>query len=83
MRTELWLEERGWFAEAKDWLGLQRVHPSAALWTFYHTMDSGVPTPREAWLMTRQVDTEIPHLPVRGPDVPEGLYTLAESNLMP
>ncbi|MEO5961108.1 MAG: DUF4450 domain-containing protein, partial [Opitutaceae bacterium] len=83
MRTHLWLPDRGWFAESKDWLGLQRVHPSAALWTFYHTMDSDVPTAEEAWQMTRQVDTQIPHLPVRGPGVPAGLYTLATSNWMP
>ena len=83
MRTHLWLADRGWFAESKDWLGAQRVHAAAALWTFYHTMDSEVPTPQEAWQMTRQVDTQIPHLPVRGPGVPAGLYTLAESNWMP
>ena len=83
MRAYLWLEDRGGFAEAKDWLGRQGVHPSAALWTFYHAVDSGVPTPREAWRMMRRVDTEIPHLPVRGPDVPEGLYMLATTNWMP
>ena len=86
MRELLWVNggtADAWFAEAKDWLGLQRVHSSAALWTFYHTMDSEVPTPQEAWQMTRQVDTQIPHIPVRGPGVPEGLYTLSESNWMP
>ncbi|HVS52711.1 MAG TPA: DUF4450 domain-containing protein [Opitutaceae bacterium] len=92
MRTLLWVNGdaksgavagSGWFAETKDWLGLQRVHPSAAAWTFYHTLDSEVPTPQEAWLMTRQVDTQIPHLPVRGPGVPAGLVTLATSNWMP
>lgn len=83
MRELLWLPDRGWFAEYKDLLGLQRVHPSAALWTFYHTMDSEVPTPEEAWRMTQQVETEIPHLPVRGPGVPPGLYTLATSDWMP
>ena len=83
MREHLWLEDKGWFAESKDWLGAQRVHPSAALWTFYHTMDSEVPTPREAWQMTRQVDRQIPHLPVRGSGVPSGLHTLATSNWMP
>jgi hypothetical protein len=46
-------------------------------------VDSEVPTPAEAWQMTRAVDREIPHLPVRGPGVPEGLHTLAESNWMP
>ena len=83
MRELLWLPERGWFAESKDLLGRQLVHPSAALWTFYHTMDSGVPTPAEAWAMTRQVDTQIPHLPVRGPGVPDGFHTLATSNWLP
>ena len=83
MRELLWLPDRGEFAECKDLLGRQLVHPSAAVWTFYHTMDSEVPTPAEAWQMTRQVDRDIPHLPVRGPGVPEGLHTVAESNWMP
>lgn len=83
MREHLWLEDRGWFAESKDLLGLQRVHPAAALWTFYHTLDSEVPNSEEAWRMTRQVDTQIPHLPVRGPGVPAGFYTLGTSTWMP
>lgn len=83
MHELLWMPDRGGFAEYKDLLGLQRVHPSAALWTFYHTLDSEVPTPEEAWQMTQQVEAEIPHLPVRGPGVPPGLYTLATSNWMP
>lgn len=83
MRELLWLPGPGGFAEYKDLLGRQLVHPSAALWSFYHAMDSEVPTSAEAWQMTRQVDREIPHLPVRGPGVPPGLYTLAESNWMP
>ena len=33
--------------------------------------------------MTQWVDREIPHLPVRGTGVPEGLHTLATSNWMP
>ncbi len=85
MRELLWVKDAagGWFAEYKDLLGLQRVHPSAAVWSFYPTMDAGLPTPREAWSMTRQIDTQIPHLPVRGPGVPAGLHTLASSNWMP
>ncbi|HEY4247479.1 MAG TPA: DUF4450 domain-containing protein [Lacunisphaera sp.] len=83
MRELLWLPDRGWFAESKDLLGLQLVHPDAAVWSFYHTMDSGLPTRAEAWRMTRQIDTQIPHLPVRGPGVPSGLHTLATTNWMP
>ena len=72
MRRELWLVDRGWYAEWKDILGLKQVHPNAALWTVYHTMDSQVPDPFEAWQMTRFVDTQIAHIPMRGPGVPEG-----------
>jgi hypothetical protein len=84
MQRELWLTNCGWYAECKDLLGLQLVHPNAGLWTFYHTVDSGAATPFEAWQMTRFVDTEIPHLPIHGPGVPAGDYcTLATTSWMP
>ncbi len=81
MRELLWVNDH--FAESKDWLGRQLVHPEAALWTFYHVLDAGVPTAAEATAMARDVTTRIPHLPVRGPGVPEGLHTLATTNWMP
>ena len=83
MRRELWLPDQGWFAEYKDHLGLQLVHPSAALWTYYHTIDSEVPTPAEAWRMTGGLDTQLAHIPLRGPNVPPGNYTLPTSSWMP
>ena len=83
MRQQLWLPGNGWFAEWKDLLGLQRVHPNAALWTFYHTVDSEVPTPQEAWQMSRFVDTQIAHIPLRGPNVPSGNFTLPTTSWMP
>ena len=83
MRRELWLPDFGWFAEWKDWLGLQLVHPNAALWTFYHTVDSEVPTPLEAWQMSRFVDTQIAHIPLRGAGVPIGNFTLPTTSWMP
>jgi hypothetical protein len=84
LRHELWLKDRGWFAEWKDLLGRQLVHPNAALWTFYHTVDSEVPAPFEAWQMSRFVDTQIAHIPVEGPGVPGGnYYTLPTTSWMP
>jgi len=83
MRELLWMPDLGMFAEGKDWLGLQRVRPSAAVWSFYHTMDAGIVTPKETSEMTRYIDRQIPHLPVRGPGVPDGLHTLATTNWMP
>ena len=83
MRQLLWQPERGMFAEFKDLLGRQLVHPSAGLWSFYHTMDSALVTPSEAWSMTRYVERELPRLAVRGPGVPAGLSMYASSNWMP
>ena len=65
MRELLWTGTH--FAEFKDYLGRQLVHPSAGLWTFYHTMDGGVTTPVEAASMVWSLP---PTIPVRGPGVP-------------
>jgi hypothetical protein len=65
MRELLWTGTH--FAEFKDLLGRQLVHPSAGLWTFYHTMDGGIPTPTEAATMAWNLP---PVIPVRGPGVP-------------
>jgi hypothetical protein len=84
MHRELWLPDRGWYAEWKDILGLRQVHPNAALWTLYHTIDSQVPTSFEAWQMTRFVDTQIAHIPIHGPGVPAGdFFTLPTTSWMP
>jgi Domain of unknown function (DUF4450) len=84
MQKNLWLPDRGWFAEWKDSLGLQLAHPNAGLWTFYHTIDSEAATPMEAWQMTRFVDTQIARIPIHGSGVPdENLYTLPTTSWMP
>ncbi|HXN35693.1 MAG TPA: DUF4450 domain-containing protein [Opitutaceae bacterium] len=84
MHQELWLADRGWFGEWKDLLGRQEVHPSAALWTFYHTVDSGAATPMEAWQMTRFIDTQIAHIPIVGPGEPtDGSFVVPTTDWMP
>lgn len=83
MRRELWVEERGCFAEFKDLLGRQLVHADPALWTFYHTIDCEVPDRREAWRMSMDIERRLPRIPLTGPGVPEGNFTLPTSNWMP
>jgi hypothetical protein len=84
MRELLWLPHEGWYAEFKDGLGLQLVHPSAGLWTVYHAMDSQVTNPLDAWQLTRYVDTQIAHIPIKGTGIPPGgYYTLPTTNWMP
>ncbi|MUI12306.1 DUF4450 domain-containing protein [Massilia dura] len=70
LREQLWMPERGAFAEYRDALGGRQLHPSYALWTFYHTLDSRVPTPFEAARMAADLDRHLRPIPVRGPGVP-------------
>ncbi len=68
MQTYLWMPDAGTFAESRDFLGLQLPHANAALWTFYHTLDSEIPTPLEAWQMSRWVDDNLAHIPIEIPN---------------
>jgi len=84
MNARLWMPEKGWFAEYKDALGLQKIHPAAGLWTIYHSIDSDVPDAFQAWQSLRYVDNYIPHIPVRAEGLKdEGYYTLSTTNWMP
>ena len=85
MTEFLWLPEQAMFAEYRDYLGLQRAHPAAALWSFYHPLDApGLTSPAEALHMSRYVKSRLPRLPVRGPGVPgDNLHLFATSNWMP
>jgi hypothetical protein len=84
MNEYLWLADDGNFAESKDLLGRQLVHPNSGLWTFYHTIDSDVPTPLQTWQMARWIDNHMAHIPIRGANVPEeNLFTLPETSWMP
>jgi hypothetical protein len=89
MQKYLWLADEGNFAESRDYLGLQLAHPNAGLWTFYHTLDSEVPTPAQARQMSDWVDRNLAHIPIqtsnselRTPDS-ELLFTLPETSWMP
>jgi hypothetical protein len=84
MNNKLWLRDSGWFAEYKDLLGNQLVHPSAGLWTIYHTIDSHVPDAFQSYQMLRYVDTKIPHIPIRVSGLNDStLYTLSTTNWQP
>jgi hypothetical protein len=84
MKKHLWLDDYGCLAESKDSLGLELAHPNAGLWAFYHSVDSEVLSTFEAWEMSRFVDTQIPHIPLRGKGIPSGVYyTLSTTSWMP
>jgi len=84
MHELLWIPEQGAFGESKDLLGPQTVYTNPALWTVYHTIDSEVPTPRQAWQMVAERLAVLKHVPVHGEGVPEGAwYMLSCSDWLP
>lgn len=84
IQQQLWMPSRGWYAEYKDLLGKQLLHPYPGLWTIYHVIDAKVPDPFQAYQSLRYVDTEIPHVPVTADGWKEkGLYLLSTSNWQP
>jgi hypothetical protein len=84
MQELLWIKEQGAYGESKDLLGPQTVYTNPALWTVYHTIDSEVPTPREAWQMVAERLAVLKHVPVHGEGVPDGgWYMLSCSDWLP
>jgi hypothetical protein len=70
--AQLWMDDEGCYAEYRDNAG--RLHPAAALWTFYHTIDSRVPDAGRARRMSEYVDTHLAHIPIHDPDDPSVVY---------
>src|SRR6188768_1633755 len=98
INKNLWISDKGWYAEYKDLLGNRLLHPSAGLWTIYHAIDSKVPDAFKAYQALRYIDRSIPHIPViakgwskgtlqgspNGPSEDEkNLYLLSETNWQP
>lgn len=79
----LWMDDRGHWAEFKDYGPEGRLHPSAALWTIYHAIDSEVADPFRNYAATVYVDREIPHIPVRAQGLDEELHTLSTTAWKP
>jgi hypothetical protein len=84
MEQHLWLPAQGAYAESKDWLGARTVYNNPAVWTVYHTIDSEVATPRQAWQMIAERLSVLRKIPVHGPGVPDGAwYMLSCSDWLP
>lgn len=84
INSQLWMPDKGWWAEYKDFMGNKMIHPNAGVWTVYHAIDSEIHTPFQAYQATRYIDTEIPHIPVlaRGLD-DEDYQTVSTTNWLP
>lgn len=82
--SELWIPEKGIFAEYKDALGKKLLHDSPAIWSIYHTIDSELGNPFQNYQMLRYVDTQIPHIPISvdGLDKKD-LFVISTTNWQP
>lgn len=84
MNSKLWMPAQGWYAEYKDLLGLQSLHPAAALWTIYHALDEGAANPFQSYQSLRYIDNNIPHIPVKANGLmKKDLYVLSTTNWHP
>jgi hypothetical protein len=84
INKNLWMADKGWYAEYKDLLGNKLLHPAAGLWTIYHAIDSKLPDAFKAYQSLRYIDLHIPHIPVKAKGWDEkDLYLLSETNWQP
>ena len=83
LNSTLWMDDKGVWAEHKDFMGHQRLHDHPALWTVYHAIDSDVADDFMAYSATRYIDNNIPHIPVTAPGLEEGYATVATTDWMP
>ena len=84
LNDQLWIENKGIFAEYKDILGNQLLHEQPGVWSIYHPIDEGAANPFQAYQMLRYVDTEIPHIPVKAIGLPlENLALISTTNWQP
>lgn len=71
MRKLLWMDDRGAFAESREWLGDRKLAENPAVWTMYQAMDSEVGDRKEAWQMASERLRSLRKIPVVGENVPQ------------
>ncbi|GLB51250.1 hypothetical protein NBRC110019_02890 [Neptunitalea chrysea] len=81
---QLWVPEKGIYAEYKDILGNQLSHDTPGIWTIYHTIDEGIANDFKNYQLLNYVTNSIPHIPINA----EGfsttdLFLVATSNWQP
>jgi hypothetical protein len=84
VNKHLWMKNKGWYAEYKDLLGNQSIHPAAGLWTIYHAIDEELSTPFQSYQSLQYINNHIPHIPIAVKGLKDStLYTISTSNWQP
>lgn len=84
MKNQLWIKNKGYFAEYKDALGNQILHDKPGIWSIYHVSDAYILNEFEDYQNTQYISNHIPKIPitVRG-EVNKDYYTLSTTNWQP
>jgi hypothetical protein len=81
---QLWIPNKGIFAEYKDALGNRLLHDAPGIWSIYHTIDSELSNPFESYQMLNYIENEIPHIPIAAEGLDrKDLYVISTTNWQP
>ncbi|KAA0126771.1 DUF4450 domain-containing protein [Chryseobacterium sp. SN22] len=84
MKNELWIKNKGYFAEYKDALGNRMVHDKPGIWSVYHVSDAFILNEFEDYQNIQYINNHTPKIPitVKGADNKD-YFTLATTNWQP
>lgn len=84
MKNQLWIKEKGYFAEYKDALGNQAVHDQPGIWSIYHVSDAFILDEFEEYQNLQYINHHTPKIPVavKG-EQDKNYYTLSTTNWQP
>jgi len=84
MKNQLWIKNKGHFAEYKDALGNQTVHDIPGIWSIYHVSDAYILNEFEDYQNLQYINNYTPKIPitVKG-EKDKNYYTLSTTNWQP
>lgn len=84
MKNELWIKNKGYFAEYKDALGNQIVHDQPGIWSIYHVSDAFILNEFEDYQNLQYINNHTPKIPVTAIGAEnKNFYTLSTTNWQP
>jgi len=84
MKSELWIKNKGYFAEYKDALGNQTVHDQPGVWSVYHVSDAFILNEFEDYQNLQYINKYTPKIPVTVKGAQnKDYYTLSTTNWQP
>jgi len=84
MKNQLWIKNKGYFAEYKDSLGNQILHDKPGIWSIYHVSDAYILNEFEDYQNTQYINNYIPKIPIKVKgEADKNYYTLSTTNWQP